>query len=64
MKTKSFRDSQLAVQYAHNCQEGGKSCALVIKRDYFVVCPLDLVEHYRNENDQAEYFDAETTSTR
>ena len=64
MKTKSFRDSQLAVQYAHNCQSGGKSCALVIKRDYFVVCPLDLIEHYRKDNEQAEYFDAETTSTR
>lgn len=63
MKTKTFRDSQLAVQYAHNCQEGGKSTALVIKRDYFVVCPLELVEHYRKDDEIAEYFDAETTST-
>ena len=54
----------MAVKYAHNCQKGGKSCALVIKRDYFVVCPLELVESYSKNNEQAEYFDAETTSTR
>lgn len=56
MKTKTFLDADEAVKYAHNCQQGGYDCALVVNKFSVVVCELDNLSSVITGDEYIEYF--------
>lgn len=62
MKTKTFKYHEDAISYAHSCQMGNKDAALIVKTNYFVVCPLDEVDNYQGNEDHVERFKAASSS--
>lgn len=61
MKPKSFRESDEAVRYAHYCQQGGYSVALIIKPDNYFVIDEEQAHEFTKDGQYVEYFHASAT---
>jgi len=58
MKPKTFRESDEAVKYAHYCQQGGYSVALIIKPFSFFVVDEEHAHEFTEDGQHVEYFRA------